>query len=390
MKIYLTEEQAKYIQENAKLSNAVSSEVIDALEDMEGNLIGDIEFNKELLTKGYQESVNNFKDDISKVSKVDIANALNKTLNKIIKIEGMHKEELETLCYNTIVTLFNIPEDCISYRCELSERIDPSYKFHISSTKKDDYEYDDVESKKNESKEIFKRMMIDELIVGASYNIMEQALDTITSELFNLDEELPHLYSRFLKLNNYLQYISNIDITDNNHHQGGYVEVNLGGEEELSVIKVKAMTFPILLSESIKGLLELVSSKGLPDDINVAKRVVEKADILSNEPWYMRLGSVLWKKIIGENEMEDSTVPYLFDMLVDVDADSFIAFMEEISNSTKKAKDIMSSLIMKAEYQNKYTSFEDDLMQKQQQSLIIDDFTAEELDDELLIDEEDY
>ena len=50
------------------------------------------------------------------------------------------------------------------------------------------------------------------------------------------------------------------------------------------------MIFPILLTESIRGILELSASFGLPDEQDLSNQVMKIADSLEYEPWDMRLG----------------------------------------------------------------------------------------------------
>ena len=111
--------------------------------------------------------------------------------------------------------------------------------------------------------------------------IYEKARDLYLGKIFELDEELPHLYSRLMKLNELYLFISKIKIRDGFLQQGGYVEVTLPSDEKIANVNVNAMIFPILLTESIRGILELSASFGLPDEQDLSNQVMKKLGVKS-------------------------------------------------------------------------------------------------------------
>jgi hypothetical protein len=48
-------------------------------------------------------------------------------------------------------------------------------------------------------------------------------------------------------------------------------------------IVARGITFPVLVHEIIKGVMELLSAHGLPKDKKLAEYVINKADFLSEE-----------------------------------------------------------------------------------------------------------
>jgi hypothetical protein len=232
-----------------------------------------------------------------------------------------------------------------------------------------------------ESIEVQKRRLIDSLVYGVSMSLFEKAKKIYINELFDIDEELPHLYSKLIKINEYLLFNVDDEVKDDNHHQGGFVKVVLGNEEKMSNIDVKALIFPILLIESIKGIMELISSNGLPDDFNVAKNVLNKADILEEEPWDMRFGVGLWNMVTLNRDIEPKIIPDFFGKLIDIDAKDFISLLKELANNTKIGKQAIGELLDDCEYNSKYNDFEKDILVKQSEKDLISDgyFTEEEL-----------
>ena len=86
------------------------------------------------------------------------------------------------------------------------------------------------------SNEIQKRRFVNMLCVGGSIVLADKAKELFLHKVFELDEELPHLYSRILKLNELYLFISRVKIRDGFLQQGGYVEVTLPTEEKIANI----------------------------------------------------------------------------------------------------------------------------------------------------------
>lgn len=370
-KIFINEKQERLLKESiTPLSNNIVRGVSDGSVYVP---MGNTAFANRLLAIGYNESKDDFNDDIENIPIDRVTNEFNKLLNICIKKEQNIRPQLEQLCYNTVVSIFNIPEDTIDIELNLVNQVEPTHIFHIAPDVDEDYEYDSVEVMDSEEGEVSKRKLINILTQGISDYILNKVIKACFSEIFDLDEELPHIYSKILKLNRYILYSKDVVITDNDHHQGGYVEVKLNDEMTVNNITVKAVIFPILLSETIKGLLEIVSSNGLPDDIEVAKKVINKADILPQEPWNMRLGLPLWKRMIGNTEITLSDIPKAFEILVNADCESFNDLFNEITNNTKKGKFIIRNIFDSVHHDSEYNSFLDGMMQKHKEKTIIDE-----------------
>ena len=144
---------------------------------------------------------------------------------------------------------------------------------------------------------------------------------------------------------------------------------------------MKAVNFPILLFESIKGIMELVSSNGLPDDMSIAKNVINKSDILEEEPWDMRFGGELWNIVTLNKNIDTKIIPDFFSKLIEIDAIDFISLINELSHNTKQGKQSIEELIKDCEYTSEYNDFETDILKKKTDLDVIEDgyFNEEEL-----------
>lgn len=381
-KVFITEGQARIIADARK--NSVDWKNIFDFSSSDSYVpLGDEKYATLLLNKEYSSVLDNFSDPIESYPLDKVRNIYSKTLSRCIKEETDIRPQLEKICGNTIMKMFNIPSDDITITMELVDKIDPHYEFHVTPDTDEDYQYDSVSSMDEVDEEVQKRELINALVQGAAQKLCTRARRICLPDLFDLSENLPHLYSKLIKVNEYLLLMSNVDIEDKNHHQGGYVDVTLGDDIHKSKIEVKAITFPILLSETIRGVLELVASNGLPDDKEEAKRVINKADILKFNPWYMRYGKPMWNMVTLGRNIDTNIVPYFIRDVVSLPTESFISYMREILSNTKLGTRVTEDILNDAKNKYEYNGFEKDLDNKRSDSedkAIVDEyFSPDEL-----------
>ena len=127
--------------------------------------------------------------------------------------------------------------------------------------------------------------------------------------------------------------------------QEGCVYVNLGNDVQKTSIEAQGTIFPILLEESIKGFLELLISHGLPQNAQDASFVIKKADFALAEPWDMRLGPALWKKIsLNTKEFSPCIAPLVVYQLSQLSVKPFNRNMKEILAGTVQGKELVRNL----------------------------------------------
>jgi len=118
--------------------------------------------------------------------------------------------------------------------------------------------------------------------------------------------------------------------------QGGESEMEFDEETGQFVIKAKALCFPMLVHEIVKGLYEIVSTEGFGPDKEKNQAIVGAVDKLSNEPNDLRFGKFLYdaiNKIYAESDIDDARVRELFfAALYKLEDDEFFPFIENAVN----------------------------------------------------------
>jgi hypothetical protein len=118
--------------------------------------------------------------------------------------------------------------------------------------------------------------------------------------------------------------------------QGGESEMEYDEENEQFVIKAKAICFPMLVHEIVKGLYEIVGTKGFGPDKEKNQAIVGAVDKLSNEPRDLQYGKFIYdavSKLYNESDVEDARVRELFfAKLYTLPEAEFISFIENAVN----------------------------------------------------------
>lgn len=315
---------------------------------------------------------------------VDISNPeelkteLGKLIAKCRQIESENKQALEQLCMNVVTAIFNIPQDTLDIKVEITDNIDTSSE-RIIPEKTTDFSFDSIDDMKTLGDEIYKRRLLDAIIAGAAIYYARDVYSYI-QELFKIDSELPALYKKIFKYNDILLFLEKKYIPDENTMNAGKVDVMVRGKNTMVKIDAKGIIFPVLLEETVKGILELAVSHGLPSDIEKAQYVIKKSDFKLAEIWDVRLGYALWNTIaeqIDDNSVEPN---FLLMELSTLPVEQFNQSMQEIFAKTKKGKEILSDICSSINREKDEDDF-NDFIKTNNDRYPVDDgyFTSEEL-----------
>ena len=282
---------------------------------------------------------------------------LSSLVTKCKELETPVRDALEKVCENALNKLFAIPEESINMTFKLVDRIKFKSPIRMRPESSDSlkYNFKDIADIDLSNKAIGKRRFIDALIQGASY-IYANVEGLYIDDIDRINPELPRLYRRIRIINDFLLFTKKEEMSDDKPMQGSYVETHLGIDDAKTTIKAQGIIFPLLFHEAIKGLFELFSAHGLPQDREKAQYIIRKADFVLAEPWDLRLGVGLWHMIFGGVE-DTNMIPYMFTSFVKIPTDEFNLSVKEILSNTEKGNEIINALMTDAEYDNGYQQF---------------------------------
>ena len=346
--------------------------------------IYDMPFLLKIANKRFEDIKNTLVEigEINDFEDTDINSMLAKLINKCIEIERPFRNKLEKLCVNYVIDTFNVPEDSVQINLSLSDSIDLNAPSIIVDPVDgdEDLEFDSVDSASIIRAEVYKRRILESLCMGGAISLSSN-IDSYKESIQEISPELCDLYYKIIALNNYAIYMKeDIGIDDENKKQLGTVNVEFGSGEQQVRITAQGKIFPVLLSETLRGFIELFISHGLPKEKKLAEIIIGKSDFLKAEPWDMRIGPSLW--VLFSNSLNDVTLdelPYLLKRIATLDIDKFNFLMKEVFARTKKGKQIMSKICNKAKNDIEYSKFTDKMSKmKLDKSIITDEFIKEE------------
>lgn len=111
------------------------------------------------------------------------------------------------------------------------------------------------------------------------------------------------------------------------------------------VVRARGLIFPMLVQELAKGLLELVSYEGLPQDAEKARDVIDKTDLVDKESWAMIMGRGLWTRFVstlGGND--DEITMHLYNRIVAMPPEEFNKTMQTIQAGGPQASALVKRL----------------------------------------------
>lgn len=338
-------------------------------------------FDYTILKERYNEVCDEIeKMGIEQLDEDSLVSELSSLVSECKELETPIRDTLERLCENALNRLFAIPSEAINMSFKLVDGIKFKNAIRMRPESNDNvkYTFKDIADIDLSNKAIKKRRFIDALIQGASYtygNIEGLYLEDID----RVNPNLPRLYRKIRAINDYLLFTKKEEMSDDKPMQGSYVETHLGMNGEKTTIKVQGIIFPLLLQEAIKGLFELFSAHGLPQDKAKAQYIIKKADFVLAEPWDLRLGVGLWNRIFGDVE-DTNMIPYMFTAFVKIPTHEFNNSVKEILSSTEKGNEIINALMTNAEYDNGYQQFQNRINAKNLDKSLIKDsyFTGAE------------
>jgi hypothetical protein len=195
-----------------------------------------------------------------------------------------------------------------------------------------------------------KRRFINSLIQGAAFKGGHMYV-LVSNELNEMDPKLLNLYgvSQSLMEHAYWIFPDMENMAGGGGGQMGQSEVD--EETDPPTVKAKAVTFPLLVHELVKGVYEIFGTHGLPDDPKQQEMILNAEDTLPAEIWDSRLGPIFWEKFTSTYPMElfdddkKHIQHYLFMRFSSLDAKEFFKIAKLILNDDPEGSKFIQKLV---------------------------------------------
>jgi hypothetical protein len=277
-------------------------------------------------------------------------------LNDIVAAEDGYRDELEMVAAQMVTDAYPIVDYAnikIDAKIVGMDNLDIPNPPEGEDPTSPDFGEDDPEKLKA------KRRIINGITQGASirgafgFLLFKEYIDDIDPELVNKYNEILKLAFGIYDDENAIAMML-AALAQGQKMQGGESEMEYDEENEQFVIKAKAICFPMLVHEIVKGLYEIVGTEGFGSDKEKNQAIVGAVDKLSNEPRDLQYGKFIYdaiSKLYNESNIDDPRVRELFFAEVyKLTDDEFFPFIENvIANKLqplqkKWAKDTMNDI----------------------------------------------
>jgi len=187
-----------------------------------------------------------------------------------------------------------------------------------------------------------KRRIINGITQGASvrgtfgFLLFREHLDDLNPELVEKYNEIMKLVFGIYDDENAIAMLL-AAVGQKQNISGGSSEMVYNEEDDQFIIKARAICFPMLFHEIVKGLYEIVGTEGFGSDKEANKAVVNAVDRVSNEPRDFQYGKFIYdalSNLYNQSNIDDARVRELFFTEVyRLDDREFIMFIENLLNN---------------------------------------------------------
>jgi hypothetical protein len=252
---------------------------------------------------------------------------------EIIEAENGYRDHLELLAADIVTKAYPI----IDYAdIKIDAKIVPMGDLNIPE-ESDEVPVDQTPPEAQQAK----RRIINGITQGASIR-GSFAFLLFRDYLDAFDEKLVAKYNEILKLSFGIYDDENAIamllamIAQQQNMPGGSSEMVYDEDEEQFVIKARAICFPMLVHEIVKGLYEIVGTEGFGADKEKNQAIVNAVDKLSNEPNDLRFGKFIYDAVsdlYNSGNVNDPRVrELLFTEIYKLPEEEFIEFIENAVN----------------------------------------------------------
>ena len=319
----------------------------------------DRDFVELVSSKRFKDSVEKVRMAMGDTRTIQGGNALmqlmmtvGQAMQRLVMIQSQNKEELEGLAVQLVKDELGIPDGAMQFDAELVMQ-----PMGAAEGMKSEPEMPSEEEVKelmgdieNFNLERAKRRFINSLIQGAAfkgghmYNLVRDEINEINPQLMNL-----YAVTQALMEHAYWIFPDMEGMAGSGGGQMGQSEFD--AETDPPTVKARAVTFPLLVHELVKGVYEVFGTHGLPDDPRQAEMVLGAEDSLPAEIWDSRLGPVFWEKFVNAYPMElfdedkKHIQHYLFMRFSSLSAEEFMRVAKLILSDDLKGQQYIQGMV---------------------------------------------
>jgi hypothetical protein len=319
----------------------------------------DRDFIELISSKRFKDSVDKVRMAMGDTRTIQGSNALmqlmgtvGQAMQRLIMIQSQNAEELEALAVKLVKEELGIPEGAMQFDAQLM--MQPMGAAEGMKSEPEMPSEEEVEELmgdiENFNLERAKRRFINSLIQGAAFKGGHMYV-MVRDEINDINPQLMNLYAVTQALMEHAYWIFP-DMEGMAGGGGGQMgQSEFDPETDPPTVKARAVTFPLLVHELVKGVYEVFGTHGLPDDPRQAEMVLSAEDSLPSEIWDSRLGPIFWEKFVATYPMElfeddmKHIQHYLFMRFSALNAEEFMTLAKKILKGEPEGQRIIQRMV---------------------------------------------
>jgi hypothetical protein len=319
----------------------------------------DRDFIELISSKRFKDSVDKVRMAMGDTRTIQGSNALmqlmgtvGQAMQRLIMIQSQNAEELEALAVKLVKDELGIPEGAMQFDAQLvMQPMGAAEGMQSNPEMPSEEEVEELMGDiENFNLERAKRRFINSLIQGAAFKGGHMYV-MVRDEINDINPQLMNLYAVTQALMEHAYWIfpDMEGMAGGGGGQMGQSEVD--EETDPPTVKARAVTFPLLVHELVKGVYEIFGTHGLPDDPRQQEMILKAEDTLPSEIWDSRLGPVFWEKFVATYPMElfDDDMKhiqhYLFMRFSSLSAEEFMRVAKMILSGDPKGQQFIQRMV---------------------------------------------
>ena len=281
---------------------------------------------------------------------MQVAMQLQQLAMQVMRLEQGNQDLLEQLAYDVVYEAYpylKSNEDVIEIDAKIVPQ--PQVKEALQPNTPDEEDIDELSiEEENEmmddiAADLKKRRLINAITQGGStfsksaHYVQQEYIDIVGGE--GTSDKYRDLMQAALDMIDFAVGMAGMNMGGSGleNNATGAESVFYDFEKEKWVIKARAIVFPVLILEIIKGMYEIIGLFGF-DDLERGEKVVSKVDKIKNEPEDIAYGQLITKNLFDIiNKLETDVTPEeRDDFLQDIyklDNSEFIKLMTNVINN---------------------------------------------------------
>jgi len=236
-------------------------------------------------------------------------------MQEVMLMEDPDKEQLQEIAIDLVREMYNVPEN-IDLRGMLEQKNAPQ---DVDGEPDDDDDDEEISDERKAELQHFieKRRILNSIVHGCAVHQWTSAYYIVQERLNQINPDLIEKYNKIAALVNYFNWMVYFEPMFDMGQMPMLQGINKVSVEEQK-IEAYGINFPVLIHELSKGVIDYITTAGVPNFQNDGvtpqelKYIYSEADKYSHEQWHYFFGPTLWRALLSTADVgSDELIPII-------------------------------------------------------------------------------